>query len=114
MPLIGIIPQLVCEKLLLRRAKNIPDENVPRYIALLEAKNHYKICAIIRNILTIAAIITCISCGIFSAWAIAPIVGLTAWTTVEFIRLYHNREILKDLRTTEAVFKFAESDKFIL
>lgn len=114
LPALGIIPQLIAEKLLMCSAKTTSDLAIPRFIKIIEVKNHYKICGIIRSMLTIAGIIVCLALGIFSPWTLIPVAVLAAWTVLDIVNLNHNRQILADLHENGPVFPFADSGSYVL
>lgn len=86
-PFVGIVAQLRCETIIetvsSRTISSYSDcrkdspESLPSHIIKLiqvvELKNHYKVCGIIRSILEIAAIVATRALCVFSGWLFVPV-----------------------------------------
>jgi len=77
--------------------------NVPQTVRLIEVKNHYKVSAIIRGLLSIAIIVTLVAIGILGC--VNALVGATFCignAAIFMYAIHHNRKITEKLREHES------------
>jgi hypothetical protein len=108
-PLFGVIPTMINECSL---QKKIGQTTLPeRQTKLIEVKNHYKICSIVREVLTLALVIAvagivaiiamnilCLSIGL-AAVAGAAIIG-GASVGIYAYGIYKNKQLIKELENS--------------
>lgn len=101
-PLVGIIPALINERSLEIKISK-PETN--NYKAkLVTIKNHYKICSVIREILSLALIVNQIAVSAFN-WPIGICAGIIAVSSVAFnvYGIYKNTKLINDLQANNQI-----------
>lgn len=65
-PLLGIIPTVINESSLKKKIMQTNEKNTDRLVKLIDTKNHYKWASIVRELLSVALIVSTVAFGILS------------------------------------------------
>ncbi len=103
-PIIGIFPGDICEHLLEKKLKK--EVNSKNKITILNIQRDYKICALIRNLLSIALAVSVVALGIFSGFAVNIILGVVSFvafnTGKNVYDIYKNRQAVNKLKAADS------------
>ena len=85
-PIVGIFPEMICEVAIKRSIARTTD--VPKLVKLIELKNDYNKCSMIRNIISAVTPIFGVFCIVFGALAI-----------LDYFSINNNQRVIAELVT---------------
>jgi hypothetical protein len=95
-PLLGIVPAIMQDKTL--GLKIFLTDDVPRLVELIKVKNQYKVMNVVRDVISLALIITGLAFGVLSVISCITLGILAISIVLNISRFYENKTVIHILQ----------------